>query len=188
MGRYLTSEEVDQEYLNAMGPELGRFYGLLSNDCQALYVDWAEYKVLFGTNPEQIDLLNEAAPEFFGRLQDTLMERVLLQVARLMDPIKSGGKGKENATLRRLPQMVVPVIKSKIEDLLRMAEIKCKPSRDWRTRRIAHTDLDLAMKGSARPLDPVSRSSVGRGGEVQLPNQVVKDPMCPSSGCSNVPS
>ena len=34
MGRYLTSEEVDQEYLNAMGPELGRFYGLLSNDCQ----------------------------------------------------------------------------------------------------------------------------------------------------------
>jgi hypothetical protein len=161
MGRYLTSEEVDQEYLNAMGPELGRFYGLLSNDCQALYVDWAEYKVLFGTNPEQIDLLNEAAPEFFGRLQDTLMERVLLQVARLMDPIKSGGKGKENATLRRLPQMVVPVIKSKIEDLLRMAEIKCKPSRDWRTRRIAHTDLDLAMKGSARPLDPVSRSSVG---------------------------
>lgn len=161
MGRYLTAEEVEQEYIEAMGPELGRFYGLLSNECQALYVDWGEYKVLFGTNPEHIDLLNKAAPEFFGRLQDTLMERVLLQVARLMDPINSGGKSKENATLHRLPQMVVPVIKSKIEDLLKIAEIKCKPTRDWRTRRIAHTDLDLAMKVSARPLDTISRSSVG---------------------------
>jgi hypothetical protein len=159
MGRYPASEEVDQEYLNAMGPELGRFYRLLSNECQALYVDWVEYKDLFGKNPERIDLLNEAAPEFFGRLQDTLWERTLLQVARLMDA-PSSGVGKDNVTLRRLQDLVDSTTRDRIKILLKYAQETCAFSKDWRDRFIAHRDLNLAQRGNAKQLEAANRLDV----------------------------
>lgn len=159
MERYPTAEEVEHEYLEAMGLGLGRFYYLLRNECTSLHLEWAEHKVLFGTKPERIDLLNESAPEFFGRLQDTLWERTLLQVARLMDPPNSG-RGKDNVTLRGLPDLVDSKIRHRIETLLKDAQEKCAFSKDWRDRFIAHRDLNLAQRGNARQLETANRLKV----------------------------
>lgn len=160
MSRHLTAEEVEQERINAMGSELGSFFGLLAYECQMLYLEWLEYKVLFGTSPDRIALLNEAAPAFFGRIQNTLWEVILLRIARLMDPPNSGGS-KENVTLLRLPRLVDPAIRCKLDILLGVAQENCAFSQDWRNRHIAHRDLRLALGESELPLPLVSRLSVG---------------------------
>jgi hypothetical protein len=160
MGRYLTAEEAEKEYLDAMGPDLGRLYSLLVDECSLLHLQWAEYKVLFGTSPGRIDLMNRAAPAFFSQLQNTLWEAIILHIARLMDPASSPGKGKENATLLRLSQLVDSAIQPKIDILLGVARAKCKFSQDWRNRHIAHRDLNLALNGNAKPLESVSRLNV----------------------------
>jgi hypothetical protein len=159
MQRYFTAEEAEQEYLKAMGTELGPFYSLLVKECSLLHMEWAEFKILFGTNPERIELMNQTAHSFFFHLQNTLWERTLLHIARLMDPPNSG-KDKENVTLLALPELVDLAIRPKIDDLLQVAQQKCAFSIDWRKRRIAHRDLGLALKENAKPLETASRLSV----------------------------
>jgi hypothetical protein len=48
------------------------------------------------------------------------------------------------------------LIATKISDALQAAKF----CRDWRNRRIAHRDLDLALKEAAEPLAPASRANV----------------------------
>ncbi len=155
-----TADEFKQEYLDAMGSDLGQFYSLLVQECNQLHLEWNEFKEFFGTSPERIELLNHTAPAFFSRLQSTLWDVVLLRIARLMDPPNSG-VGKENVTLLRLPELVDKAIRYKIDILLKVAEEKCVFSRDWRKRRIAHLDLNLALEKGQKPLASASRLSVG---------------------------
>lgn len=159
MGRHVSAEESLQEYCAVMGDDLGATYGVLANEFQVLYLEWNEFKELFGTSSERIELLNRSASAFFGRLQSTLWESLLLRIARLTDPTSSG-KGRDNATLHRLPGMVDLAIRSDIERLLKIVQDKCEFSRDWRNRRIAHKDLQLALKASEKQLSPASRLSV----------------------------
>lgn len=159
MNRSLTTEEHGQEYIDAMGCDLGRLYSLLVNECVTLHLEWTEYKILYGTNPEHIDLMNQAAGSFFFRLQGTLWERTLLQIARLMDP-QNSGKNKENVALQGLPELVDPAIRNKIDILLNVAQEKCAFAVDWRKRRIAHRDLRVALKENIEPLKPGSRLSI----------------------------
>lgn len=154
-----TSAEAKQKCIIAMGPDLGSFYSLLVNECVFLHMEWAEFKVLFGTNQERIDLMNRSARSFFFHLQNTLWEKTLLQIARLMDPPNSG-KNKENVTLLGLSGLVDPAIGNKVDILLKVAQEKCKFSIDWRKRRIAHRDLALALKENAKPLEAASRLRV----------------------------
>lgn len=159
MSRYMTSEETAQVHLEAMGPDLGPFYSLLVNECSLLHLEWAEYRVLFGTKPERVALLNEAAPTFFFQLQNLMWEGIVLHIARLMDPPNSG-ENKENVTLRKLPELVDSAFRYKIDILLKVAQEKCAFSQDWRNRHIAHRDLSLARDGNAKPLETASRISV----------------------------
>jgi hypothetical protein len=103
--------DAEKKYIVAMGPSLGRYYYFLVNECLLLHLEWAEFKDLFDTNPEQISLMNQSAGWFFFHLQDSILERTLLQIARLMDPPDSG-KNKENVTLRSLLELVDPESKS----------------------------------------------------------------------------
>jgi hypothetical protein len=159
MSRYMNAEEVKQERLQGMGPELGEFYSLLADECQILFLEWVEYKTLFGTSPERIELLNETASHFFGRLQNALWEMILLRMARLLDPPNSG-TSKENVTLRKLPDIVNPALKSKIDRLVGVARSHCAFTQEWRNRYIAHRDLRIAQDESGTLLPSASRSKV----------------------------
>lgn len=159
-GGHVANAGFEQEYVEVMGPHLGRFYSLLVNECNQLHLEWNEFKEFFGTSPERIALLNQAAPAFFSRLHSTLWDVVLLRIARLMDPPNSG-VGKENVTLLGLPELVDPTIRYKIDILLKVAQEECAFSLDWRKRRIAHRDLNLALKENSKPLASASRLSVG---------------------------
>jgi hypothetical protein len=104
-------------------------------------------------------LLNDAAPEFFRIVQDTLWEDVLLHIARLTDSPQSVGQS--NLSIRRLPESIHhAATKAIVEDLIAQALATSKFCKDWRNRHIAHRDLSLALAQRAKPLKPASREKV----------------------------
>ena len=159
MAKEVPVDTIEEKYVRAMGPELGRLFAQFFNECAWLHVKWGEFVVLFGTNPERIDLLNNAAGGFFRIVQDALWENVLLHIARLTD--RPNTTGKANLTLKRLPQLVSQELKLDVEKRLSEVEQKAKFARDWRNRHIAHSDLALSLREkNLIPLASASRKHV----------------------------
>lgn len=159
MGRTLTSDEVEAEYIASMGKALGAQFHRLWEELAWLNIKWAEYVELLGTKPSRVDLLNKAAPLFFKIVGESLWESILLHICRITDPPKS--KGNATLTVLALPKLVDSRIENKVTKLVEIVNQKTKFCRDWRHRRIAHLNLDLALKQQkTKPLDVASKSGV----------------------------
>ncbi len=141
-----------------MGAELGSVYKSLWNDATELHHRWSEYVALFGKGSGRIAILNDAAGSFFGLVQRDFWQQTLLQVCRMTDPPKS--MGKLNVSLARLPPLVRASIRDEIECLVGDADRKADFAKDWRNRRLAHSDHALAIEEHARPLPPASNSQI----------------------------
>ena len=154
-----TAAQAKADHIAKMGNEIGTIYSALWQEVAWINKKWAQYVELFGTSPERIELLNRAAPSMIRTVQDTLWEDVLLHLARLTDPPRSMGKA--NLSVRQLAALLVSSpIKANAESLAVAALDACEFSRDWRNRRLAHRDLDLALDRAVQPLAPASRATV----------------------------
>lgn len=159
MGTERTAAEARADNIAAMGQELGERYSALWQELVWLYRIWGEYVDLYGTKPSRVELLNQAAGSFFRVVQDALWEQTLLRIARLTDPATSVGKA--NLSVQSLLLAIddidaKDVVSRRIDEALK-ASAFC---RDWRNRRIAHHDLDLALERHPQPLAPASRAQV----------------------------
>jgi hypothetical protein len=154
----LTADESLKENIAAMGKDLGEQYSELWQEAAYLHAKWAEYVELFGTKESRIDLLNGAAGHLFAMIQDQMWDDILMHIARLTDPPATGKK--RNLTLRNLPDLVTddlkPPVKACIDEVLGYTEF----CRDWRNRRVAHTDLLLALNASPELLKEGSRKDI----------------------------
>lgn len=139
-----------------MGSDLGSVYNRLVNELNWLYVKWHQFRELYASRPGRLDLLNEAAPLFFRIVQDTFWDDTLLHVARLVDPVES--RGKPNLTIRALPDLAPVQLRSKLEPLVAEAGTASAFAVDWRKRRLAHYDLDLALGRSVKPLSAATKA------------------------------
>lgn len=158
-GTERTAAEAKADYVARMGAEVGTTYAELWQDVARINKKWAQYVELFGTSPERIDLLNRAAPSMIRTVQDTLWEDVLLHLARLTDPPRSTGKA--NLSVHYLASLLVgSPIGVNTQIAADSALAACGFARDWRNRRLAHRDLDLALGQSVLPLVPASRLAV----------------------------
>ena len=153
-----TAEQVHQDYLAAMGQELGELFYALDNEVTWLHLQWRQFRVLYGDKESRIDLLNEAAPHFFRVVQDVLFDDTLLSIARLTGSVESVGR--PNLSIRRLPRLVEPDRRGPLEQLVESAIEAAAFANDWRNRRLAHRDLALAIDAPATPLAPASRQGV----------------------------
>ncbi len=154
-----TAAEAKLENIRIMGSDLGSLYDALWQDLAWVYHKWDEYVQLFGKQESRIELLNRAAPAFFRVVQDTLWEDVLLHIARLTD--KAATSGKANLSVLRLPNLIDDApLKSRLDELNMAVMASTEFCRDWRNRRIAHTDLGLALGHGVDPLLPASREKV----------------------------
>jgi len=159
MTRDQSPEETESEYIKLMGEDLGKIFHALWQEVAWLFAKWGEYVELFGTKPSRIELVNKASPLFFGIVQDSLWEDVILSIARLTDPPKTAGK--ENLTIRRLPELVTSVdLKTGLDQLIQFSIQATDFCRDWRNRRIAHRDLQLAIESGITPLKKASRKRI----------------------------
>ena len=79
-----------------------------------------------------------------------------------MDPLATGVK--ENLTLQRLFNTLDSTLHfnlySDMKNRLDVLQQKCEPFRDWRNRRIGHTDLSTALKFHPEPLPGISKEQV----------------------------
>ena len=158
MAEHRTSDEVERQYVEAMGSDLGRMHHKFWNECAWLHWKWDQFVILFGTSAGRVDLLNAAAGGFFRTVQDSLWEDVLLHICRLTDPPQSHRK--DNLTLKRLPPMVAASIRPEIKRLLGVVLKRCDFARNWRNRHMGHRDLRLALQANAKPLASASRRSI----------------------------
>jgi hypothetical protein len=156
-----TAVEAKADNIVEMGEPLGELYSALWQAVATVHVYWKEYVELFGSKPERIDLLNRAAPAFFHMLQEELWELALLRISRLTDPAKTGRAGRLNLTIQALPGLISDAtLKAQVTKLVEDAVIETAFYRDWRNRRIAHSDLKLALEQPTTPLAAASRLQV----------------------------
>jgi hypothetical protein len=114
---------------------------------------WQTYERLFMKSPESVQLLNWAAPSFFGWLQNWLVDHLMLSILRLLDPPKSVGK--DNAVLERLAiecdtagrRDVAKEVRLHLDEARRITS----PMREQRNRRIAHLDFDTHVEAAPLP-------------------------------------
>ena len=151
-------QETEGELIAAMGEDLGRFFFALYKEVVWLHAIWQEYRTIYGTSPEQIQLANRAAGFFFKIVQDELWDSVLLRVARLTDSPKSMGQA--NLTIRAVPALVADLgLRQEIDKLVENALEKAEFAREHRHKRLAHRDL-LHATDSSISLSGVSRQHV----------------------------
>lgn len=154
----MEADQVLEAYVKDMSSELGTLFDALSHELSWVHWRWNQYRILFGEKQSRIELLNESAPFFFRVIQNVLFEETLLGIARLIDPVDSG-TGKYNLTVQALP----PLCESKIREIQRLVEEAANAgefAKDWRNRHIAHRDLDLVLRKSAKMLEPATREKV----------------------------
>jgi len=162
MKRNQTSEEVREEILTIFPEGTGELFYKLWNSVAHLHLNWKNYRSLFGTSPDRVELLNWVASSFFGLLDGILRHNIVLTIARLTDPPRSAGK--DNASLARLVDMLTPFtepvlvdeLRSELEDL----QAHCEPLRQIRNRLLAHDDLATALQYHPDPLPGISRAYI----------------------------
>jgi hypothetical protein len=160
----MTKDDTRTMYVDVMGPELGVLQHDLQNELAWLRKKWDEFGALYKEDVRQVELLNEVASNFFYFLQKLLYEDAMLHISRLTDPPNTGRRnGPSNLTLRRLPLSVIdPDLKSRVEASVREACSRAEFARQWRDKRLAHTDLDIHRKGVAAALPEVKRDDIQR--------------------------
>lgn len=163
MAEHRTAEEVRDQHIRDMGPELGTVYNVLCNDVSWLHAKWEQYRHLFAKSERRIELLNETAGYLFRIIQDTVFEDVVLGLARLTDPIQTGRGQKQqgNLTLQRLPSLVADAqLRPELTVLVEAALDACTTPRTWRNKRLAHRDLAVALATVDDPLEGISRADI----------------------------
>ncbi len=157
-GNY-TAEEVRAECVAAMPESLGELYFALWTQLTWIHLKWNDFRRLFGSDKETIELLNNAAPDFFGNLQRMMWEDVLLHLSRLTDPVRSAGK--DTLTVRRISEMIPDEqLKELVTLLAENARSSTQFARDWRNRRLAHRELPPLADEQPVPLAQASRQHV----------------------------
>ena len=142
---------METEVLRSMGGTLGPVYRELVLEVTWLHVRWSIHRELFGYSPERFELLRTAAPFFFYVLQGSLWEDLILGIARLVDPARSSGK--DTLSVRALPVLVEePRARAVVQQAVDASLPCCEFTREWRNRRLAHRELEVALGGGRADL------------------------------------
>ena len=154
-------DEVRKELIEKLGEEFGADLFNLQNAYFNVRIEWRFYRSLFGTNKERIDLLNAVSGIFFRTLEVCLFEAVILGLCRLTDPLQSGRgeRAKLNMTFRRLENhLLTDEEHQRFTEFLGEIEEASEFARDWRNRKISHSDYFVAQ-GQAK-LEQASREKL----------------------------
>jgi hypothetical protein len=160
VSKTLSADEVRAANVAAMGAELGELFTALSFELTWLFLLWKQYLMLYGGKQTRLDLINQAAPFFFGLMQGAIWDDTLLSITRLTGPEDS--MGKKNLTVRRLPALIGDArlssdTKASVDSLVEKAAFAF----DRRNRYLAHRDLALSLGKPAKPIPNATREQIG---------------------------
>jgi len=172
-GRYAEHLNIEED----MPPKIKEVFEPLRYEIAWLHAKWSIYGQLFCRGEEQLDILNSMARAFFLIVQDSLQNDLIVGLCRITDSPHTGKR--KNLTLASLAEILKdlkeaqererekeesqtdenPQSTSKEEELWRefvsqlelLAHV-CAPLREWRNRRLAHSDFPTAVGQHPDPL------------------------------------
>lgn len=107
-----------------------------------------EYGLIYDKGDLRLELLGVVAPEFFGRVQRIWYDRLVLDVARLMDP--PGSESNKNLSLRRFVAGSIEHLSESDRARVDLHLMNCcraaKVFRRIRSKLLAHYDLQTVTK------------------------------------------
>ena len=149
---------LDQKIQHHLPPGLATQFRPIFKDVFWLGMKWHEYSTLFGDRDNH-DLLNRTAGYLFLIVQDTMWDDLLLHISRLVGPRKSAGK--DNLTIQRLPELIPDAqLSGETKALVDSCVAHCSFVADHRMKRLAHYDLDTAIREREKDLTGVSRLQI----------------------------
>jgi len=101
----------------------------------------------------------------FYVIEDVLFREVMLSLCKLTDPASTRTRNgnSDNLSLKQLQQRVEasePHLAVSLEKLLTQLDDKCEDIREWRNKRLAHSDLLTEMQNGAPPLPGISKQMI----------------------------
>ena len=158
-------EEVRAEYVRVMSSELGSLCHDLQQEVDCLYDKWDVFRELFEQGPER----NKPPLTFFIFFASCLFEDAMLHLCRLTDPpdtrVRTQGKMeiRHNLTVMGLERAISDsVLSAKVRAEAHRVKRRCGFAREWRNRRLAHTDLKTSRSNNSG-LPSVSADSIRDG-------------------------
>lgn len=143
-----------------MDAETGKFFHAIDDEVLFLFYRWKIFRQLFVSGKENLALLNQSGSNVFALLQTLMIDDVFLTLSRLTDPEKT--RADENVSIKNLLRKIDGDLDNKLrEDLrkkLKKLEALSINLRKHRNKRIAHLDLDHAIK--VRSLPPVTNGDL----------------------------
>ena len=148
--------------MTSIPPEINEVYEELKTEVTWIHGRWIVYRQLFANSEKRIDFLNECASAFFYIIQDVLLGEVQISLSKLTDPAQSGKF--KNLSLEQLQECLCAHgdkgLANQTRSILDRLHLKCKPFRKWRNKKLAHLDLNTAMKITQNPLPGISRQMI----------------------------
>jgi AbiU2 len=137
-------------------------FDALKYEVTDLHLRWKIYRQLYATSEEAITLLNKSGSNVFYLMQFLLLDDCALRLSKLTDPASQGKF--ENLSALQLLECVEAEDKKfsspKARELMKELSTRCEKFRALRNKRIAHADLDHALKIAEDPLPGISREDV----------------------------
>ena len=156
--RHMSSEQRENDFERVFGPELGAKYYVLDSQVTYAHMNWAMISELV-KDQERRSLLQSTGGHFFIETHRVFANDVILRLSRLTDPARQGKQ--ENLSLYALlGDISDPTLKSEIKNLIENAKAIIAPLKEHRHKRIAHFDLQVALKDPSFSLQPISNQSV----------------------------
>jgi len=157
-GRYIGNMDID----GPMPTGVKDIFEALRYEVAWLHAKWSIYSQLFCRGQERLEFLDTMVPGFFVVVKDSLQNELIVGVCRIMDPSTTGRK--ENLTLFRLAESLDAanadsVLRQRFGSQLEGLSQTCSPLREWRNRRLGHSDLPTAL-GASLPVPQVTWSAV----------------------------
>jgi hypothetical protein len=154
------ANELKNDYIGAFPEGAGELAHWLWSDIAHLHMNWNNYRLLFTTDQETVDLLNAIAASYFMMTERLLRQDTLMIICRITDPpFSDRAHKKPNASLRHLRLRVsdsLPVdLGAKVDSSLEALDELCVPIRDLRDKRFAHSDVDEVLQLKNEPLPGV---------------------------------
>jgi hypothetical protein len=138
--------------------EFERARNRLGEELVYAQAQWDEIQILFGNNEERIAFLNRTANWFFGMTSRALFRDLLVRIARLCDPPKTGQNARMSIEilLRDRRVHLRPELSAELRDQIAELRRKAEPIIEHRHRSIAHLSRAVAVGDVRVELPPVS--------------------------------
>lgn len=136
-----------------MPSDIGLIYDGLEREISWYQRTLTTFYDLYVDKSENITIFNDLAPDFFGFLQRTLIDSLIVLLSRLTD--SESNRSQDNLSFKRLLLLIdssqYPQLNSEVLGHLAKIEQHSLSARKHRNKRVAHADLDVAMSSSILP-------------------------------------